>query len=580
LKAIKFIYIFLFFLLWFSPGITIGQVSFEAVCNVREVFTDEPFELTFELRNSKIKLFTPPTFNGLQAQGPKKGKSISYINGNSATIQSRTYYIKAVKPGRYKIGPAKVITHNGTTIRSKGLIIKVVAKNSNINNEFPDKVFLRTELSTNNAVTGEQVTVDINIYTQVGIEHVEISKEPSFGNVYYYYLRSFSGESKTKIIKGKKYTTQTLRRLVIFPSSSGVLIIEPAIVKVGIAENKGRGVFNPYRIRTFTLKSLPVELNIRDLNREAKNFSGVTGNYNMQAHVEKNTITSDNVLKLSLRIQGEGDIKQVLSPNPGVDTKYFDLFDPDITEEIQEGNRLLGGTKHFQYILSPKALGDFIIKPEFTYYNARLKRFISLDTIINIRVIKGSINLPDKEEKTEIKEFTEDMPEPLPEYKSPQTEAKFKQKNNFRFLGSQIFWTLSFLPLLFSVILFGWKYKEETQINSSASDQKKNNAASEAKNRLKITQKYLNEGIPEAFYRELSKTLLDYVSNKYNIPTANLTKKNVREQLSKQQINKNKIDRLIVILETCESALFSGMTKDESMEKIFQESSEFIDNDR
>ncbi len=578
MKAIKYNYTFLFFLWWFSPGSSIAQVSFEAVCNVREVFTDEPFELTFELRNSKIKLFSPPPFNGLQAKGPKEGKSISYINGNSATIESRTYYLKAVKPGRYKIGSAKIITQNGTTVRSKAMVIKVIARNNNNNNVLDGNIFLRTELSTNNAVAGEQVTVDINIYTQVAIEQVEISKEPNFGNVYYYYLRSFSGESKTKTINGKKYTTKTLRRMVIFPSSPGVLKIDPAFVKVGVAQNKG-GAFNPYRIMTYTLKSLPVELNIKELKGLAKNFSGTTGNYNLEARVKKNTISSDNVLQLTLTIQGQGDIKQVLSPKTGADTKYFDIFSPNITEEIQEGSQLLGGTKKFEYIMNPKALGDFIIKPEFTFYNARLKRFVKLDTIINIRVIKGENNLPLKEKKTEIKEFTEEIPQAINEYKPPQTEAKFRQKNNFSFMGSKIFWALSFLPFLFSAILFGWKYREEAQINNSVSDQKKINAVSEANKGLKVTQNHLAEGLHEAFYKELSKTLLDYISIKYDIPTIKLTKNNVREQLTKQHIDKNKIDRLILILETCESALFSGLTKSESMETIFRESSDFINSD-
>lgn len=572
-------YILLFFFLGSLSSIAWGQVSFEAVCNATQVLTDSPFEVTFRLRNAHIKTLQPPSFNGLRAQGPNIGQSFSHVNGVSSTNQTYTYFLVANKPGTYKIGAAKVLTTKGQTIRTKPFTVKVLEKSATVNSDVAGKVFLRTEVSNTDAVVGEQVTVDIKIYTQMGIEQIEIIKEPSFENVFSHYLRSFSGEAKVEVVNGAQYTTKILRRLAVFPSKPGIIIVEPAIVDIGIASNKGGGIFNPFRLTAYTLKSMPVELKVKELGGPASGFSGVVGRYLMQAHLDKNEITSDDVLQLTLRIRGEGDIKQVLSPNLGVNKKYFDQFKPNINEDIREGGGLLGGIKEFQYVLTPKALGEYSINPKFTYFDSEQKRFITIDTTIKVRVVKGNSNLPSKAERDAMKDGgyeIEEVDENLMAFRAPQKEAQFVSADNSLFLGSTFFCILAILPFLSLACFWKWKDKQDQLENIPDSERKRNNASSGATLRLKNARDHLNEGNSKEFFSEISHALLGFVSDKYNIPKVELTKNNVRQQLVKQEIATDKIDSLLSILQACDMALFAGIADEASMGKTYKDSEELI----
>ena len=557
------------------------KVSFEAICNAREVLVGNPFEVTFQLKNAKVKKIDPPNFNGLQAQGPNIGQSFSYVNGRSSTNETYSYYLVANKPGTYKIGTAKVITNKGKTIKSKSLTVKVVDRPSvDDNSGLAGRVFLRTELSNTDAVVGEQVTVDIRIYTQVGIEQTEMVKQPAFENMYSHYLRSFANRPEIVVVEGNQYHTQIIRRIVVFPSKPGVIVVEPAILNIGIASNSGGGMFNPFALESYTIKSLPIELNVRELGGAVSGFSGAVGNYEMQTHVSKNKITSDDVLELTMRIRGQGDIKQVLTPNIGVDKKYFDQFKPNINEDIREGGGLLGGVKEFQYVLTPKATGTFTVNPKFIYFDAKAKKFITVDTTITIEVTNGKNELPTKAEcdaagdKPLLVEAIE--PEDLLGFKTPLKSAEFTKGKQGFFLGSFFFWILTFLPFLGLIGFLQWKKKQVDLNNISDWERKRNNASSEASMRLQAAKNALNQGDSKRFFNEISKALLGFVGDKYNIPTVELTKDNVRQKLAAQDIAAEKIDSLVSILQTSEMALFAGLSNSESMEKVYQESTDLI----
>lgn len=574
MKAIK-----LFFLFLFCINNTWAQESFEAVCNEQEVVVGVPFEVSFQLKNASIKRLDPPKFAGFETRGPNVSQSYSYVNGSSSSNEAHTYYLVANKVGSYKIGSAKVLTSQGKTLVSNPISIKIVERKSasnNINsaNDISSKVFLVTELSTNDAVVGEQVTIDIRIYTKIGIEQTELVKEPQFENVYSHHLHNFNDRTKVVVVRGEQYLTQILRRIIIFPSRPGKIDIDPVVLKIGVSSTQGAGMFNPFVIIPYTLYSEAVVLNVRELSGAVNGFSGAVGNYNMQAHVEKNNIESDDVVELTVRVQGYGDIKQVLAPNLNTNKKYFDQFEPNIQENSHEGSGLLGGVKEFQYVLTPKATGDFIINPSFVFYDTDKKRFVTIDTLISIQVNQGKNKLPTKAERDSMKDKPIVIQEEktLLEFKQPETSASFVAVQKGFFLGSIPFLLLTSFPFLALFIFFVWKGKQEVLDNIPEADKKRNKAVSEATLRLQNAQLALSQKNSTIFYNEISKALLGFVADKYSIPTVELTKDNVRQKLSEQAVPNNKIDSLVSIIQTCEMAIFAGLKKNDSMEKVYQDS--------
>ena len=60
-----------------------------------------------------------------------------------------------------------------------------------------------------------------------------------------------------------------------------------------------------------------------------------------------------------------------------------------------------------------------------------------------------------------------------------------------------------------------------------------------------------------AFYEEMLRALWGYMSDKFNIPVANLTKENVREELHKRGVSAEESQRFTAIITQCDEAQYS-----------------------
>ena len=60
-----------------------------------------------------------------------------------------------------------------------------------------------------------------------------------------------------------------------------------------------------------------------------------------------------------------------------------------------------------------------------------------------------------------------------------------------------------------------------------------------------------------AFFEEMLRALWGYMSDKFNIPVANLTKENVREELHKRGVSSEDSQRFTDIITRCDEAQYS-----------------------
>lgn len=561
-------------------SLVLGQrISFEASSSTRETITGEPFEISFRLTNARARKFDAPIFNGLEVQGPNQSSSYASINGITTISEVYSYYIVAQKPGTYHIGAATIITSKGKSLRSQPITIKV-KQAKQTTNPLQGKVFVRAEVNKNKAVVGEQITLDYRIYTQVRIEQQQLLNYPSFDQAYVYDLNDYNADGQILKIDGEEYYSRSLRRTAIFPSESGRIIIEPIGIAIGVLAERA-GPFSPYRLRQYKLYSDSVVIDVRQLDGAPVGFNGAIGQYNMQAHLNKATITSDEVVQLTLRVQGTGNIKNVLPPKLHLNELYFDSFAPTVDEQLVTINQLQGGVKTFEYILTPKALGEFTLRPQFVYFDGEKRRFVDLDTTLNIIVKKGNAPLPTKAERDTAQSAAaivaaENATEVL-QYKAPTALQSLYTSPVKPFWGSFLFWSLFLLPILLLIVFIYYQQQLEQKANQSLADRRRQTAGQTASDRLQQAQKALKAEQPTAFYKEISKALLGFVSDRYQLSTVELTKQNVQQQLEEQQVDPAKIQQLLAILTTSERALFAGLADTNSMEKIQQESQTLIE---
>ena len=88
--------------------------------------------------------------------------------------------------------------------------------------------------------------------------------------------------------------------------------------------------------------------------------------------------------------------------------------------------------------------------------------------------------------------------------------------------------------------------------------------------RFRTAAKYMSENNQHNFYEEMLQALWGYMSDKLNIPVANLTKENVREEMRKCGISPDAMQRFIDTIVACEEAQYSPMASAQ-MSEVYAE---------
>jgi hypothetical protein len=100
-------------------------------------------------------------------------------------------------------------------------------------------------------------------------------------------------------------------------------------------------------------------------------------------------------------------------------------------------------------------------------------------------------------------------------------------------------------------------------------------ASKVAVQRFRAAKRAMQEEDRYAFYEEMSRALWGYMSDKFNIPVANLTKENVREELSKRGVSAQEAQSFSGIITRCEEAQYAPMAS-ARMSDVYKEGVELI----
>ena len=93
--------------------------------------------------------------------------------------------------------------------------------------------------------------------------------------------------------------------------------------------------------------------------------------------------------------------------------------------------------------------------------------------------------------------------------------------------------------------------------------------------RFRAARSYMEAQDRHAFYEEMLRALWGYMSDKFNIPVANLTKENVREELAKRGVSAEETHRFTAIISQCDEAQYSPAASAQ-MSDIYSEGVDLI----
>jgi hypothetical protein len=592
------IYIYLL-LLFVQPSI-LAQDIFIKTEYPRVVTSGEQFTVMYSV-NSGGGQFTGPSFNGLyKLMGPQTSYSSNtqMFNGkiSQSVSYSYVYYLQAMNPGRYSIGPA-VFRYKGKDYMSDSLNIEVL-KDSNagagtaasqsgtvMSNEAQgggSSLFIRLILNRTEVYLGEHIIATVKLYTKVDLAGLNEIKFPSFNgflreNIETPALNSLQREN----VNGEIYGSGVVQQFILYPQSTGQLTIDPVEITALIQQKSGQSdpffgdFFQSFQTVPKAVASLPIKINVKPLpGNKPEGFSGIVGSISMNASVNKDTVNVNDAVNFKVVIKGNGNLKLASAPVLKL-SPDIEVYDPRVTDNITNNANGSSGQKTFEYVLIPRHYGEFTI-PSVTYsfFNSSTRQYEKITTKeYKFYARKGTdqggpVTVYGGISKEDVKYVGKDI-------RFIRTNASDLKRAEDVLVSKRVFASLyGFALLVFLVVLF--LRREQVRRNSDMALVRNRKAAKIAGKRLKKASEFMAAGKNDAFYDEILKALWGYLSDKLSIPVSELTRTNAIESLTSRGIAESDVKELSEIIDKCEFARFSPASSESEVSLIFEGIMKFI----
>lgn len=552
-----------------TTAVNAQKVKFSAVCDVNEVKVNTPFKVSFVLENAEVK---KPEFPKFIESG------FRVISGPTAVPEKEAYvFLLAPKrTGKLTIGPAKVITSRGKVLSSNSITINSVAdnvsnweeENDNLPSEISGKVLFRLIPSTKTAVPGELVTIDLKAYSNLAIDKI-LTETPRSDDAIIKPANYIDRSNSPDVFNGRPYESKVIASYSFIAGSSGTVEISP--MKITFQPIFYSSRFSGNELYTVNTNSLNIE--VKPFKDVPATFNGAVGKYEMFAYIEKTSISSDDLLNLALTVSGVGELKKISSISIKFGKKGekpFDIYPPKIVESTSNGKGVKSGIIDFIYRLEPNAIGDFELRPTFTYFDTELRRFVTVDTIIPVRVIQGkkvlgkSVPLEAESDENKIKLSFGDA-----------AAKAYWTKPGAAFFGSPLFWILFFLPVAIFIMLAAGKVYLKKRYEAILRQRVLTKANRELNENLKNALKHLSASDAPAFYHSISEAFKNFLGKKLKIPKAEMSKEIMAEKLE-GLVEDDKIRSLSRIMKICELSVFAGQDNKQAMQLVYDDSRELF----
>ena len=560
------------------------KVTFEANTPMI-VSVGEAFRVEFALNAKPDKgSFAAPDFGGVDVlAGPatSQGSSVQFINGNMTKSVSYTitYVLLPQSKGTFTIGAASIevegkrYTTSPTQIEVKEGGAQQGAQQgggrggdmeSQAQGQISkDDLLLRLTLSRSTVYKGEPIRAALKLYNRVSLADYSVSKMPSFNGFWTQQLET-ERTSYRETYEGRVYEVYNLIEYLLYPQQSGTLTIDPvelaAVVQVIVQDNThydpffggGREIYNVRR----ELKTPRLTVTVKDLPVGApESFAGAVGKFRMEASPSTTSLAANSASTFNVRISGSGNLAFVQAPTLTLPAS-FEQYQVKTSESFKYSGSGTSGYRNFEYPFIARAEGEYVVQPiKFTYFDPERKEYVTLSS----------------------PEFSFDITPDVSGSTAPQVVSGISKEdvrllgNDIRFIklgkpslkeseqpaifSSAYFVTLlSMLALTLGAYLYISRRQRERKNEVLVRGKRANKVAVQ---RFRAAERYMKEENRHAFYEEMLKALWGYMSDKFNIPVANLTKEYVREELQKRGIAPEDAVRYTSIISQCDEAQYS-----------------------
>ena len=553
-----------------------------SVVTVGEVFRVE-FSLT-----EKADSFTAPSFEGFTVlAGPSTStySQRSIINGQitSSTTYGYTYVLQCSEAGIHTIGAAEAEVKK-QKVRTRPYSIEAVADSRTVASQggqggaaqsqssgsavAEEDVVLRLVVDRTEVWKGEPVRAAIKLYTRQSLSAVEGAKYPSFNGFWTQELNTDNYQWQRENYNNRVYDARILREWLIFPQQSGTLEIErtemTAIAQI-VTRSRSQSLFDDFFGGGPSVQEIPMKLSapavkitVKELPAGAPaDFAGAVGRFDMETTLPADEIAANSAVDYVVRISGVGNLPLVQAPKLNLPTS-FEQYNIKTTESLNATQGGISGYRQFEYPVIARAEGEFDVPAiTFSYFDPSEGAYKTLSseartyTVLPDDSYAGgtSRGLVSGVNKEDIKFLGQDI--------------RFIKLGNGHLrsvdainMARSTYLVVVVLIVVATILAHVYlrRYLRDLHNNALMKGKRANKVALL---RFRAAEKYMEAGQQRGFYEEMLRGLWGYVSDRFNIPVANLTKENIREELDKQGVEQADIEQYMSVISECEYAQYA-----------------------
>lgn len=564
-------------------AVVAAELNFSAEVDRTTVGLGEQIQLTVTVQGTNVggvprpQLPELPDFNNLGSTS-SQSTNITFVNGRMTQEQtiSFIYFLSPKKVGSLTIGPCK-LDFKGTTYETQPIAVTTTkeaqapppqqrqqpqspfdrdpfgSRRERPAGRIQDDVLLVAAADRTTVYHGEQVTVSFTLYTRRQIADLKIAEVPAFSGFWVENLYDAKElQYRTKEYAGRQYNAATLKRVALFPTQPGELRVSPMKL-AGQAVSSGGFFFQS--AEPFEVSSSPITVNVRPLPEEGKpmSFSGGVGRFEVSASLSDDSSVGGQPLNLTVRISGTGNIRLVGQPKLPV-LSGVRALNPETKDKVSESDGGLSGTREFVYPLIPQADGRHVIPgieigffdpKSGGYYTKNTPRleFVAHGAAAGARVV---------ETETGMKVLGSDIRHIKPRLDTAGTWSTMPP------WWGWLFYPAGLLALALGLVLGRHRQKLEQDKGYA----RKARSGRLVKRRLAEARQLLARNNEREFYAALSRAVLGYVGDRFNIEAQGMTGEELGAELERQGVTLTAITELLDIIKGCDAARFSGAGHD------------------
>jgi len=526
--------------------------------------------------------------------GPQKGSStsVSIVNGqHTRTSQtSYTYILMPKKSGKFSLPPATA-TVKGEKLVSSSPTIEVVSGGTSSSSSSSqggnaeeqaqgsrqtgtvssEDIFMKLVVSKGRAVVGETLTATLKLYQRVNISGFDDVKFPTFSG--FWSQEDFTPnniEFKRENIGDVIYNAAVLRSWTLIPQQAGDLKIDPSelvcLVNIRSPKASTGSIFDSffqdeYQTVRKRVVAPAVTVHVSKLPAGApESFTGGVGTFKMNAELTRDNLTAHEAASLKVTVSGKGNLNLLEAPKISFPSD-FEVYDTKTTD--------VGGTRTFEYPFIPRSHGDFVLGPvEFTYYDVVSGKYVTLKSAeMPVTVAKGEGSHTQSDNSGQLvaaPSNRKDVRNLGSDIRYIVTSSPSLAPMGYFFAGSWLFWALAAL-LFISAFAAYLMMRGMAARRADVAGSKRRGATKMARRRLSLAGEYLEKDLYTAFYEELHKALLGFVSDKLSMDAFEMSKDNICERLSSRGVDSSLASEFIELLDACEFARYSPSSGHEAM---------------